>query len=73
MDAGPAAQIGVAHTDPPVRYCAPGLHQWGPRWADDHPLQCWHCPVVERQAPAQGTLLQTPRAYAGTTRRDVRS
>jgi hypothetical protein len=32
----------------PVRECPPGLHQWSPRQADDHPRQCRRCPAVER-------------------------
>lgn len=32
-----------------ITYCAPGLHQWGPRHADDTPRQCLRCPAVERR------------------------
>ncbi|HSF31906.1 MAG TPA: hypothetical protein VLK82_15690 [Candidatus Tectomicrobia bacterium] len=55
-----------ASTPPPVRYCPPGQHRWAPRYADDHPRQCWDCPECERQAPAQGTLLEASRGWAET-------
>lgn len=38
-----------AWTPQVVAYCAPGLHQWGPPHAADHPRQCVRCPAVERR------------------------
>lgn len=66
MDPGVAATAGLEVSSPRVRYCAPGRHRWGPRYADDHPRQCWDCPACEPQAPEQGTLVPAPRVWAET-------
>lgn len=42
----PSRDTSVQGTSVP--YCGPGLHRWGPRYADDHPRQCCNCPAVDR-------------------------